>query len=270
MDMDFLTATPSIFSLDHLDELFQLSPLNSFGHQEDVSLSSLLQEGDCGGGAGSGSGSAEPVIIRSPRQRKQRSHKGSSPSRTCRRASGAVAANDKGTDKKVIHRDIERQRRQEMATLYGSLRSHLPVELLKGKRSISDHIHQAVNYIRHRQNKIRVLTEKRDELKRRTELRTDQPHLTELPEQASFDPQDIVIINPCMEGVEIIINTSGRQGIPMSRILKVLMRGGINVTRTNSTQLNERVVHSIHAEVEDRGNVNLADIHQKLMSLTPH
>ncbi|KAI4343286.1 hypothetical protein MLD38_027812 [Melastoma candidum] len=247
--MDFLAdtdpATSSIFSFGQVEELFRLSSPDPFKQQEDVVFSSLLQDGMHGAGSG-----GDPVVLPCPRQGKQRLLKGLIASETKRNPNGggggaAAAAPDSRSDKKVIHREIERLRRQEMASLYGSIRSHLPLQFLKGKRSISDHILETVNYIRHLRSGIQMLSEKRDELKRKMEPKGNQAE----PSEVLCDSRDIVMISPCVEGVEVMVSTHCGEGIPPSRILQAMLRGGLDVTSFNSVRINERVVYSIRAEV---------------------
>lgn len=47
---------------------------------------------------------------------------------------GKKSMENSNLQKKIVHRDFERQRRQEMAKLYESLRSVIPHELLKVKK----------------------------------------------------------------------------------------------------------------------------------------
>ncbi|KAF6160265.1 hypothetical protein GIB67_019034 [Kingdonia uniflora] len=144
--------------------------------------------------------------------------------------------------RKIIHRDIERQRRQEMTTLYSSLRSLLPLEYLQGKRSISDHMNEAATYIKEMQKKIQELSDKRDKLKRVTNS-TTLDVVTSLP--------NCVTINKCWPGAEVIISSSLKDGavFPFSRVMESLVEEGLAAVSYVSTKVNENLLHTIKLEV---------------------
>ncbi|KAM3234000.1 hypothetical protein P3L10_019359 [Capsicum annuum] len=155
-------------------------------------------------------------------------------------------ANDKERDSltrknlvqtKILHRDIERHRRQEMATVYATLRSHLPYESIKGKRSLSDHIQGAVNYIKNLENNVKKLEIKRKKL--------ENLALCSPKDDKCF--RDYVTINSCDCGVEILIN----ERVPLSRVLKELVKRQLNVVSCVSTKVDERLLHRIQLEEND-------------------
>ncbi|GMH28158.1 hypothetical protein Nepgr_030001 [Nepenthes gracilis] len=158
--------------------------------------------------------------------------------------------------KKMIHRDIERQRRQEMANLFSSLRSVLPLEYIKGKRSMCDNISSAVNYVNHLQSSIKVLEDKRDE------LRSSRAH----EEEGSSDS---VSIHPCRGGLEIEISAGCREdGFALSRVLKAIDGGGaVHVVSCVSHKVNHRLFHKIRCEVNDMECIDLAQLQRRLTEL---
>ncbi|KAK4283109.1 hypothetical protein QN277_000101 [Acacia crassicarpa] len=136
-------------------------------------------------------------------------------------------------NKKWIHRETERQRRQEMATLCASLRSSLPLEYIRGKRSASDHIDGAVKYIKHLKNKVKQLKEKRDKLMKNG-LRIS------------------VIVHPCKVGVEIICSYSFREYLfTQSKLLSILIKQGFDMVSCTSIKRDEMFIHTIRLEESD-------------------
>ncbi|XP_044468573.1 transcription factor bHLH126-like [Mangifera indica] len=166
------------------------------------------------------------------------------------------------SEKKILRKEIERKRRQEMSMLNASLRSLLPLESIKGKRSASDHINEAVNYIKNLEKKIQGLSLKRDSLKNST-----FPETLEYGNATSSNhlTNSSVTVSPYCGGVEIVINSVlGEEGLLLSRVLEAVLEEGLDITRCVSTQTDDGFFHNIQSEVEDLTRIDLCELQQKL------
>ncbi|XP_061996826.1 transcription factor bHLH36-like isoform X2 [Rosa rugosa] len=169
-----------------------------------------------------------------------------------------IIENSKDNKKKkmMIHRENERQRRQEMATLYSCLRSLLPLEFIKGKRSTSDHMNEAVNYIKHLQNRIKTLDAKRDELKKFPKISTVIDRRCTTGSSLNSDKVNLpscFTVQPSSGGVQILVSGGFRKdGLPLisiSSVLEILLGQGLTVVSCVSSQVNERLLHTFQIEV---------------------
>ncbi|KAL8158908.1 hypothetical protein V2J09_000445 [Rumex salicifolius] len=147
--------------------------------------------------------------------------------------------------KKGLHKEVERQRRQEMTCLHRSLRSLLPAEYLMGKRSMSDHLSETVKYIKHLNAKTEELRAERDELKGG---RTDE-----------VGPQCQVVLKPGRDGVMEVLVADSR---PSSAVVKALLQQGLDVISCFSTHIthnhNNKWLHCVQAQVGEGTNVSEA------------
>ncbi|CAH8304289.1 unnamed protein product [Eruca vesicaria subsp. sativa] len=173
---------------------------------------------------------------------------------------------DNKQKKKLLHRDIERQRRQEMSTLFASLRGHLPLQYIKGKRAVSDHVNGAVNFIKDTETRIKELSARRDELSRETCYKS-HPDLTRTASELVNSVPASVMVQPCVSGFEVVVssNSSGPEALPLSKVLEALQELGLEVISTLTTRVNERLMHTIRVEVNSFGCLDLAWLQQKLV-----
>ncbi|XAR70369.1 hypothetical protein NMG60_11027205 [Bertholletia excelsa] len=161
--------------------------------------------------------------------------------------------------KKILHKEVERRRRQEMAALYKSLRSLLPPHHLKGKRSICDHTHETVKYIRQLEKRIKELREKRDELK----ISVNESSINGRSESFTSAVKNSVIrVGISKAGVQVLVCTAS-----ISRVLGVLTQEGLTVLSCISTRVNGSLLHTIECQVSEGRSINTAELQSKLRDL---
>ncbi|KAI3985276.1 hypothetical protein MKX01_033590 [Papaver californicum] len=190
----------------------------------------------------------------------------SSANNTPKKDNPASQRADESKKKMVARRDVERQRRQEMANLYALLRSLLPLEYIKGKRSISDHMNEATKYIKNLQKMIEEMKDKRDGLNRLS-INNSRP-VPVIPRVIKgFSQPDFVTVRPCVAGLEVVIDSDGLL-LPLSRVLRVLLEDGVlTVVGCVTTRVNEKSLHTIQIEVNDLTQINTKELQQKLIDL---
>ncbi|XP_047333377.1 transcription factor bHLH118-like [Impatiens glandulifera] len=176
---------------------------------------------------------------------------------------------DHQNQKKISHRDVERQRRQQMNSLYSSLFMLLPPEHIKGKRSISDHMQETTKYVKNLKKSIKELEDKRNDLRKQSgagmtiESRSianhDRFHIT----------SSIVTVSP-HSGVEILITSVfGEDGnFSLSNLMKMFQEEeGLDVINYISTGVGNKVHHIIKAEVVDPLRFDQIRLRRKLNDL---
>lgn len=103
-----------------------------------------------------------------------------------------------------------------------------------------------MNYIRHLQDKIQELSDKRDCLKKLSN--TSNNVAPDCP--TSCLECSSVTVEPCWAGVEVLVSTGFTQGLPLSRVLSVLTSEGLSIVSCSSTKVNGMLLHSIESEVQ--------------------
>lgn len=119
--------------------------------------------------------------------------------------------------------------------------------LLQGKKSISEHMNEAANYIKHQQKKIQELTEKRDLLQRRVILSPSNSKSSHCHE-GIFSSSPLVEVMTTFVGAAVVIVCQPGHEVPLSRVISSLIEEGLNVISV-STSINAQWVYSLECEV---------------------
>ncbi|XP_057836892.1 transcription factor bHLH36-like [Cryptomeria japonica] len=169
--------------------------------------------------------------------------------------------------KKVVHKVTERQRRKDMNSLCSELRSLLPQESLKGKRSLSDQVLEAVNYVRYLENQIKDLTKQRDDINTRAVCYKG----VNIPEPLQLLGSDegfpsVKIISLGSATFQVTINALKSQ-IALSDVAVALEEARLEILSASFSSISESVFITVHTKASYPKATNMEGLYVKLRHL---
>lgn len=127
--------------------------------------------------------------------------------------------------------------------------------VFQGKRSMSDHMNEAVNYINQLQNNIKELGAKRDGLLKKGNSISHENESISGTSSGAVGPTTCVMVQPCLGGVEIMVNSGlTDEGLALSSVLQVLLDEGLVVYSCVCTRVNQRLIYTVQSEVLSLNN----------------
>ncbi|KAL1555033.1 transcription factor bHLH126-like protein [Salvia divinorum] len=169
-------------------------------------------------------------------------------------------------NKRVLHRDIERKRREEMSKLCVSLNTLLPVENNKGKSSVSDQMEEATKYIKQMHEKIEGLRTRRDKIKKLYNSSSSSSSRVTNVDISSDDSSRLhnsVAVHRVMDGLEVIITNKSPQ-FELSQVLAQLLQRELDVVSCVSTATNGGFLHTIATKANNRNSLDVSGLHDGL------
>jgi len=113
-----------------------------------------------------------------------------------------------------------------------------------------------VNYIDYLQRNIKDINSKRDDL-----VLLSGRSFRSSNEQEWNEISNHVVIRPCLVGIEIVLSILQT---PFSSVLQVLREHGLYVLGYICSSVNDRLIHTLQAEVNDLALIDLADLKDTL------
>ncbi|KAI9086789.1 hypothetical protein K1719_031383 [Acacia pycnantha] len=151
---------------------------------------------------------------------------------------------------KVERKTIEKNRRNQMKSLYSKLNSLLPNQNPKELLQLPDQVDQAINYIKSLEAKVKVAQEKKESLTgKKRSLASCSSSAIDINKNKSVVRSPEIEIREVGSSLQIVLITGLDNQFVFYEIIRILHEENIEVVSANSSLFGDSMHHVVHAEI---------------------